>query len=219
MPLIDTAALRPALVLDLDGTLVDSIPGLRASLAAALAPHDPYTDAEMRSMIGDGAEALVRRALSARGRAWDPALLQAFLADYTARAGLDDALFPGVAETLAVLRPAWRIAVCTNKPEAAARALLARFGLGEDTFAAIGGGDSFPVRKPDPGHLLGTLALAGGGPGVMVGDHRNDVMAARAAGLPCIFAGWGYGTPDMADGSPVAATFTDVPALARRLLA
>ncbi|MFC7544377.1 HAD hydrolase-like protein [Siccirubricoccus deserti] len=73
--------------------------------------------------------------------------------------------------------------------------------------AAIGGGDSFPVRKPDPGHLLGTLAAAGGTPGraVMIGDHRNDVAAAAGAGVPCIFAGWGYGTPAMAEGAAATA--------------
>jgi phosphoglycolate phosphatase len=88
-------------------------------------------------------------------------------------------------------------------------------------FAAVGGGDSFPVRKPDPGHVLATLAAAGGAPGraVMVGDHRNDVVAASGAGLPCIFAGWGYGPPAMAEGAvAVAASPADLPALLADLL-
>ena len=55
----------------------------------------------------------------------------------------------------------WQLAVCTNKPEAAARSLLGALGLAH-YFAAIGGGDSFPVRKPDPAHLLATLKAAGG---------------------------------------------------------
>ncbi len=86
------------------------------------------------------------------------------------------------------------MAVCTNKPEAAARKLLEELGLA-DRFAALGGGDSFPVRKPDPRHLLATLAAAGADRqrAVMIGDHRNDVQAAAGAGVPCIFAGWGYG--------------------------
>ena len=67
------------------------------------------------------------------------------------------------------------MAVCTNKPEAAARSLLEALGL-LPFFAAIGGGDSFPVRKPDPAHLIATLEAAGGGAAVMVGDHRNDVL-------------------------------------------
>ena len=89
-------------------------------------------------------------------------------------------------------------------------------------FAAIGGGDSFPVRKPDPAHLLATLEAAGGEPAhaVMAGDHANDVAAARGAGVPCIFAGWGYGPPSMAEGSvAVAQDFAEMVTIARRLLA
>lgn len=207
----------PALIFDLDGTLVDSIPGLLASLNAVLAPDLPYTAAEVRPMIGDGVAALVQRALAARGRAEDPALLAAYTTYYTARAGQDDALFPDVAQTLGELRGRWRMAVCTNKPEAAAVALLDRLGLG-GLFAAVGGGDSFPFRKPDPRHVLQTLSAAGGGQAVMVGDHANDVRAAAGAGLPCIFAAWGYGAPDMAGSAAVAGRFAEIPALARRLL-
>jgi phosphoglycolate phosphatase len=59
------------------------------------------------------------------------------------------------------------------------------------------------VHKPDPGHLLATLRAAGGVPerAAMVGDHRNDVLAAAGAGLPCVFVLWGYGTPAMAEGA------------------
>ena len=83
------------------------------------------------------------------------------------------------------------------------------------------GGDSFAVRKPDPGHVLGTLAQAGGEPNaaIMVGDHANDVKAAKGAGITCIFAGWGYGAPAMAEGaSAIAPDFAALPALAGRLL-
>jgi phosphoglycolate phosphatase len=68
---------------------------------------------------------------------------------------------------------------------------------------AIGGGDSFPVRKPDPAHLLATLHAAGGDPAtaVMVGDHANDVAAARGAGVKCVFVTWGYGPSSMAEGA------------------
>src|SRR5678816_2803347 len=89
-------------------------------------------------------------------------------------------------------------------------------------FAAVGGGDSFPVRKPDPAHLLATLEAAGGLPSraVMAGDHANDVVAARGASLPCIFATWGYGPPSMADGAvAVANDFPEMAKIARRLLA
>jgi phosphoglycolate phosphatase len=72
---------------------------------------------------------------------------------------------------------------------------------------AIGGGDSFPVRKPDPAHLLATLRAAGGDPAhaVMVGDHANDVLAARGAGVKSVFVTWGYGPIAMADGADAVA--------------
>ena len=114
----------------------------------------------------------------------------------------------------------WRLAVCTNKLEVAARSLLGALGLAE-YFAAIGGGDSFPVRKPDPAHLLATLQAAGGDAAhaVMAGDHANDVAAARGAGVPCVFAAWGYGLPAMAEGATaVARDFDELAAIARRLL-
>lgn len=211
------------LLLDLDGTLVDSAPDLAASLNRVLAPSDaPFTPAEIAPMIGDGSGVLVRRAAAARGLPDNPEAAERFVADYSVHVADLTRPYPGVLEGMQVLVAlGWRLAVCTNKAEGAARLLLAEFGL-LPMLAAVGGGDSFPVRKPDPGHTLATLRLAGGEPGaaVVVGDHRNDVLAARGAGLPCIFAAWGYGAPDMADGAAATAyAFGDVPGIAERLLA
>ena len=211
------------LVLDLDGTLVDTLPDLRASLNRLMAAHRlaPFPADEVAGFIGDGAGVLVRRAMAARHRAPEQADYDAFLADYAAHAADESVLFPGVAESLERVRAdGWRLAVCTNKPEAPARSLLASLGVAH-LFAAVGGGDSFPTRKPDPAHLLATIAAAGGEPGasIMVGDHRNDVLAATAAHIPVIFADWGYGSPDMADGAVArAASFAEIPDLAARLL-
>ena len=211
------------LLLDLDGTLVDSAPDLAASLNRVLArPGAPFTPAEIAPMIGDGAGVLARRAMAARGLPESPEMIQRFTEDYGAHAAELTQPYPGVLDGLRALTAAgWRLAVCTNKPEAAARTLLAALGF-QDLLAAVGGGDSFPVRKPDPGHMLGTLRLAGGEPGaaVAVGDHRNDVAAARGAGLPCIFAAWGYGGPEMAEGAAaVAHDFAEVQVSAETLLA
>jgi phosphoglycolate phosphatase len=199
----------PIAVFDLDGTLVDSAPDIHAALDRLMAHLGlpGFTRPEVVGMIGDGVRVLVERALAARGRAFDAAALDAFSTDYTARAAEATALFAGIPEVLAGLQAAgWRLAVCTNKPAAATAALLGARGLA-GRFAAVGGGDSFPVRKPDPGHVLATLAAAGGDAAraVMIGDHRNDVLAARGAGLPCIFAGWGYGPPAMAEGAAAVA--------------
>lgn len=204
-------------VFDLDGTLLDSAPDIHAALNRAIATRGlpAYSLPEVTAMIGDGVQVLVTRALAGRGLPYDPTVLAALMADEAISRAQRTAPFPGIAEVLGTLaRQGWRMAVCTNKPEAAARALLDSLGL-SGHFAAVGGGDSFPVRKPDPGHLRATLAAAGGTAegAVMIGDHRNDVQAAAGAGLPCIFAGWGYGPAEMADGAPIAARPADLPDL------
>ncbi|HWT09978.1 MAG TPA: HAD-IA family hydrolase [Roseomonas sp.] len=210
-------------IFDLDGTLVDSAADIHASLDRLMAAQGlaGFSRAEVIGMIGDGVRALVTKALTARDRPFDESALDAFMADYTAQSTVLTRPFDGIPAVLdALAADGWRMAVCTNKPEEAARLLLADLGLA-DRFAALGGGDSFPVRKPDPQHLLATLSAAGGSRdrAVMIGDHRNDVQAAAGAGVPCIFAGWGYGPAHMADGAPIAATPHDLPRMIAALLA
>lgn len=204
-------------VFDLDGTLVDSAPDIHAATNRVIGRRGlaPYTLAEVKAMIGDGTKALVERALTGRGQPFDEACHAELQADDDINAARLTRLFDGIDDVLAALEAeGWRLAVCTNKPAAAARGLLGSLGLA-GRFAAIGGGDSFPVRKPDPEHLRATLAAAGGtaATAVMVGDHRNDVMAAAGAGVPCIFAAWGYGPVAMADGAPIAGAPGDLPRL------
>jgi phosphoglycolate phosphatase len=218
-----SAHVVPTLLLDLDGTLVDTVPDLSAALNRLMASRGlpPFTDAQTARMVGDGVAKLVERGFAAHGRVPDPAAVAAFSADYAGCAAVASRLYPDVATTLAALAgEGWRLAVCTNKPEGAARSLLAAMGL-TPLLAAVGGGDSFPVRKPDPEHLLATLRAAGGetAHAVMAGDHANDVAAARGAGVPCIFAAWGYGTQAMATGATaVARDMPEMGAIARRLL-
>ncbi len=214
---------RRTLVLDLDGTLVDSVPDLAAALNRLMMRRGlaGFADAAVAAMVGDGARVLVERGFAARGAAPDGGALAEFLADYTANAAHTTRPYPGVEATLGLLaEKGWRMAVCTNKPIAAARPLLAALGLAR-FFAAVSGGDSYAVRKPDPGHLLATLAEAGGevGRALMVGDHHNDLAAASGAGMPAIFAAWGYG-PRAAgrDAAAIAACFADLPAIVARLL-
>ena len=215
--------MQRTLVLDLDGTLVDSVPDLAAALNRAMAARGlaGFSRPDTAAMVGDGARVLYARACSARGVAFDEAGFDGFLADYTDHAAVDSRAFPGAVEAMRLMHgQGWQFAVCTNKPVAATGALLEALGLAP-WFAAVGGGDSFPVRKPDPAHLLMTLAAAGGtaDAAVMVGDHRNDVLAAAGAGVPCIFAGWGYGPAAMAEGAAaVADGFPAVPGLANGLV-
>lgn len=216
------------LLLDLDGTLVDTVPDIAAALNRLMAGMglSAFSQAETAAMVGDGVAMLVRRALAARGLAADdaavPAAIAAFSADYGAHAAVDSRPYDGVPALLRDLSGAgWRLAVCTNKPEAAARALLDSLGLME-LLCAVGGGDSFPVRKPDPAHVLATLALAGGtaGRAVMVGDHANDVAAAAGAGVASVFVTWGYGPEAMAAGAgAVARDLAELAAVLSRLRA
>jgi phosphoglycolate phosphatase len=211
------------LLFDLDGTLVDSVADLSAALNRLMQSRTlpGFSESETATMVGDGAAVLIERAFAARSRTPDPAALPDFLADYGANFAVQTRLYPGVAATLrALVADGWRLAVCTNKPEAPARSLLAALGIGQ-MFAAIGGGDSFPVRKPDPAHLLATLAAAGGCAqrAVVAGDHANDVAAAHGAGIPCIFAMWGYGPAAMAAGAAaMARDITELPVIAARLV-
>jgi phosphoglycolate phosphatase len=209
--------MRRVALFDLDGTLVDSAPDLAAALTRLMAARDlpGFSRDEVIPMIGDGAKVLVDRAFAARGLQPDARALPEFLADYEANAAVATRPFPDIPEALAALdAEGWALAVCTNKPEGAARALLEALGLAP-AFAAIVGGDSLPVRKPDPGHVLGTVAAAGGDPAraAMIGDHANDMLAAAAARMPALFCSWGYGRPDMANGAPSARHAADLPGL------
>ncbi len=211
------------MVLDLDGTLVDTVPDLAAALNRLMTSRGlaPFDHAQTASMVGDGVARLVQKAFAARGGLPDATAIADFSGDYGRHAAVESKLYPGVRPTLErMVKDGWLLSVCTNKPEAAARSLLSAVGL-LDMMAAVGGGDSFPVRKPDPAHLLATLAACGGDPAraVMAGDHANDVVASHGAGLPCIYAAWGYGTPDMASGSAaVAHTIEEMAAAAERLV-
>ena len=199
-------------VFDLDGTLVDTVPDVTAALNRRLASAGlaPLSVMQVKPMIGDGGRVLLQRGFGVHGATVPEDALAQFVADPALEGGEASQPFPGLLELLGELAgQGWRLAVCTNKPEKPARALLERLGL-SGHFRAVAGGDSFPMRKPDPAHLLHTMAAAGGGRAIMIGDHQNDMLAARGAGVPAVFAGWGYGPAAMALGNPVVA---DVAAL------
>ncbi len=211
------------LLLDLDGTLVDTVPDLAAVLNRLMDSRalPGFTRQQVARMVGDGVAVLVARAFAAHDRRPDPAAVETFAADYAANIAVGSKLYPDVLPVLTrLMHDGWHLAVCTNKPERPARALLQAVGL-LPLLCAVGGGDSFPVRKPDPAHLLATLTQASGAPdaALMLGDHHNDVVAALGAGVPCIFAAWGYGAASMAEGSSaVASDITQAAAIANRLL-
>jgi len=187
-----------AVVFDLDGTLIDSLPDIASSVNVSLARHGfaPLPAPEVERMIGDGAKVLLTKAFAARGAAMTEVDLDEFVAHYTIHSADETAPYPGIVETLRVLRATGhKLGVCTNKPEAAAREVLSLLHL-DAYFDVITGGDATPFRKPDPRHLAATIAALGDGPAVMIGDHHNDIAAATACGIPAIFAAWGYGAAE-----------------------
>jgi phosphoglycolate phosphatase len=211
------------MVFDLDGTLVDSAPDIAAAVNRLLAARalPVLSQSEVASMVGDGLHKLLERAFAAVQATPDASAADDYMQDYERHVLVKTTLFPGIATALDQLAAdGWRLAVCTNKPARAAQLLLE--GLGVATrLSAIGGGDSFATRKPNPAHLAATIAAAGGDPAraIMVGDHRNDIDAALGCAMPSIFAGWGYGPPDMAtNATAVAPSPNALPAIATRLL-
>jgi len=189
-----------AVLFDLDGTLVHSAPQITAALNQLLAEEGRGRLGleQVVELIGDGAPMLVGRAFGWTGAELAGAALDRAVARYVRL--LEDFLpgpadlFPGVADTLALLASrGFRLGVCTNKAYSATVATLRSLGLAE-RFGAVIGGDSLPQRKPQSEPLLAALDRLGIAPaaGVMVGDSANDVAAGHAAGLPVIAVSFGY---------------------------
>ena len=184
-------------IFDSDGTLVDTAPDIASALEATVAGVGvaaPPLDV-VKTMVGDGARELIRRALAAAGADGDlDALFADFLAHYQAHVSDRSAAYPGVTEALDVLDAAnVPYAVITNKPGDIARRLLQDLSLANRFVAVIGDGDGFP-RKPDPGAALELIASAGTQPArtAVVGDGLPDVRLARTLGARAIAAAWGY---------------------------
>lgn len=188
------------LVFDLDGTLVNTAPDLTAATNHVLEHVGlaPISAAELLPLTGQGAKAMVDRALGPAGEKFSEAEHEALLArffDYYGRhVAVSSQPYEGTIEALEHLsREGAKLAVCTNKKEDMSRALLDALDMTK-YFAAIAGRDTLPVSKPDPGHLLGTIEMAGGKAdrAVMVGDSRTDIATAKAANVPVIAVSFGY---------------------------
>lgn len=188
-----------AVLFDLDGTLIDSIPDLAGAVNRLLAAEgrEALPADEVKVMVGDGAGTLVTRAFNARGGMPGPEVgpyLARFLADYEPRAAELTRPWPGVEAALAALKAkGLKLAVCTNKPSGATAEVLDKLGLAP-FFDVVVGGDDAPALKPDPLHVHACLERLGvsAAEAVLVGDSINDVLAAKAAGVPTIVVSFGY---------------------------
>jgi phosphoglycolate phosphatase len=199
-----------AAIVDLDGTMIDTVGDFDAALNAMLRDHHlpPVSRAFIVRTVGKGSEHLIRSTLASVGA--DEALYAtawaAYQRHYLAINGRHAAVYPGVVAGLQRLRAAGlRLACLTNKPGAFARPLLAATGL-DGFFQHVFGGDAFARKKPDPLPLLETCRALGTPPAatLMLGDSSNDAQAARAAGCPVVLVSYGYN-----HGRPVAEAAPD----------
>ena len=199
-----------AAIVDLDGTLVDTLPDFDVAINAMLRELAlPAIDAQtLASMIGRGSEQLIRSVLAHAGApaslyeaAWD-----SYWRRYLAINGQHARVYAGVREGIAALREAGlKLACLTNKPGDFARPLLDRTGLAP-FFEFVFGGEAFERKKPDPLPLRRTCEALGSEPShtLMIGDSSNDARAARSAGCAVVLVTYGYN-----HGEPVRAVDAD----------
>lgn len=184
-------------VFDLDGTLADTAPDLTEALNFTLERFGrarvPAED--VRHMVGHGARALLKKGLAATGEMTEAMVDEGFpifLDHYAAHVADHSRPWDGVEDTLAALEAQGvRLAICTNKLEGLTHRFLDAMGWA-DRFAAVVGGDTLPVRKPDPAPLFAAIERAGGGTAAFVGDSITDTDTAKAAKVPCVALSFGF---------------------------
>lgn len=210
------------LVIDLDGTMVDSVPDLTYCVDKMMETLGlpARGTVKVRQWVGNGVEKLVARALSndLAGEITDPVLYERALAIfrpcYQDRNAVDSYVYPHVKETLHLLKSHFPLVSVTNKAAQFTEPLLRDLGLW-DFFRFVISGDTLPEKKPHPAPLLYAAKTLGFLPeeGLMVGDSQSDIKAARAAGMPvvCLRDGYNHGQA-IADFDPDAIldTFADL---------
>ena len=218
--------MHPALIFDLDGTLVDTAPDLLDALNAILIRERraPANHADLRHLVGHGSRVMIETAFKMTGAPAEPErlpmLIDDYIAHYKAHVAVASRPFPGVEDTLARLKAEGaRLGVLTNKPQELTDLLLPALDLAK-YFDAIHGAGRYSYNKPDARVFHHVVDELGGGPGLMIGDSATDVATARAANVPVVLVSFGY-TPEPASalgGDVVVDHFADIPAAAKRLL-
>lgn len=191
-----------AVLFDLDGTLLDTVPDLHAAVSAMLEDlgRPALPEEAIRCYVGRGIANLVKRSLAgsldvAEDDAPAPAdALASFRKHYARENGRRTQLFPGVVEGLHAIRAmGLPMAVITNKAEAFTGPLLEMTGLAK-FFSVVVSGDNLPKHKPDPMSLVWTCGRLNVSPDdtLFIGDSVNDFLAARAAGCRVFLLPYGY---------------------------
>ncbi len=216
-------------IFDLDGTLADTSADLIAAANACFealghsALLDPVADAPTAFA---GGRAMLRLGFSRLTPDWTetdvdgqyPILLES----YAANLDRQTVLYPGVESCLRALTDqGYALGICTNKPEGLSESLVQKLGI-RPYFKALLGADTLTVRKPDPRHLLETIARSGGNRerAILIGDTITDRKAAENAGVPCALVTFGPTGHAVQDLSPEALLdhYDDLPGLAQRML-
>ncbi|MGB0734340.1 MAG: phosphoglycolate phosphatase [Pontibacterium sp.] len=204
-----------AVVFDLDGTLIDSVPDLATCVDIMLQGlgKAPVGEGKVRCWVGNGAQMLVARALAdddhAQVEQHDPALfelaMKMFFVAYAEGCAANSQVYDGVVECLEVLKSKGvGLGVITNKPLQFTLPMLVHFGLAP-YFTLVLGGDSLTEKKPSPMPIeMAYKAFDADAQSLlMVGDSRSDIRAARAAGCPVVAVPYGYNHGvDIAEESP-----------------
>lgn len=222
--------MQQAVIFDLDGTLVDT--GRDIAAAAAVARRalelEPLPLPVVLGYVGDGVQALLQRVLGhdlATGRSTRPVApadlergLASFAAHYAEHLLDGTRLYPGIEALLGALSADRLLMLATNKPRRFTGPIIDGLGIGR-FFHRVVAGDDAPARKPDPAHLAACLAGTGLTPAavVVVGDSRNDVLAARALGSRAVGVAWGLEPVARLQQAGPDALVRDVAELAREL--
>ena len=188
-----------AILFDMDGTLLDTLTDMQDAVNHVLAAHGlPLrTLEEVRRFVGNGAGPLIHRALP-EGYPQEQKVLAEYRAYYQAHNCIRTCPYPGIPELLEQLRQrGLKLAVVSNKPDEAVRALRADFFA--DAVPIAVGETAAIRRKPAPDMLLAAMEKLGADPDktVFVGDSEVDIATARAANLPCISVLWGFRDRDV----------------------
>lgn len=212
---------HPAVVFDLDGTLIDSAADIACAINLLL-EHFGYTDqlnkTEVIINVGNGAKMLIKRVWESLNIPISEAELEEALAQfqrlYYPICSDNSSLYEGVLETLAILhKEGWKLAICTNKPELHAKKIMLDYGL-DQWISYCCGGDTFKVKKPDPKPLLESIQRVGSLPNQtwFVGDSQVDQQTASAVGCEFIFLSFGYhnGYQPDAENTHISHHFRDI---------
>ena len=179
------------ILFDLDGTLLDTLEDLTDATNYALTVHGypTRTKAEIRRFVGNGALNQIRLSLpDGSSEAAVAEVLNTYKPYYTAHCQNKTAPYPGVLEALSALKKKHPIAIVSNKPDAAVKALCADFFPG---IYSLGETADCP-RKPAPDMVYKAMAAIGTDRCVYVGDSEVDVITAKNAGVPCVSVLWGF---------------------------